>query len=41
MKRRAHWLQQTALLLDHFVGDGEDRWRHLDVEHSRSFGIDD
>jgi len=35
-------LQQTVGgLLDHLVGDGEHRWRHLDAKRSRRLQVDD
>jgi len=28
-------------LLDHLVGEGEQRWRHLDAKQSRGLQVDD
>ena len=32
---------RRLMLPDHFVGDGEHRWRHRDVERSRGLSVDD
>jgi hypothetical protein len=40
-QQETHAPQQTPLLFDHLIGDGEHRWRHLNAERPSRPQIDD